>query len=117
MSITGALTISQAALTFEKGFAATTQYLGVVDATALIAANGQSFAATAPGPTTMRIELRRITGTAPAQLCGTTPATYVALASDSPITGLTLIVFSGPDAPGPAAQNSQVCATYSYGVD
>jgi hypothetical protein len=118
MSITGALTIEQGALKFEKGFAAQTQYLGVVDATTLIAANGQSFAQTAPGPTTLRIELRRITGTAPVQLCGgDTPATYVALASDSPITALTLMVFSGPDAPGPTVQHSAVCATFSYAVD
>lgn len=118
MSITGALTVTPAALHFEKGFAAQTEIVGVVDATTLIAANGQSFAATAPGPVSLRIEVRRIAGQAPAQLCGAgTTATHVALASDDPLTGLTLIVFSGSDAPGPTAENSAVCATYAYAVD
>jgi hypothetical protein len=118
MGITGALTITPAALHFEKGFAAQTEFMAIVPATNIISDDGESFAAAAPGPVTLRMELRRIVGGAPAQLCGAdSTATFVALASDEPLTGLTLIVFSGQDAPGPTAQNSAVCATYSYAVD
>jgi hypothetical protein len=118
MSLTGSLTVTPTALNFENGFAAQTQTLALVDATTPIAAGGESFAATAPGPTSLRVEIRRITAPAPAQLCGGSPAaTYVALASDEPITALTLIVFSGADQPGPQAHDSAVCATFMYGVD
>lgn len=118
MSITGSLTVTPDSLSFENGFAAETDYLGWVDATAPIAEGGESFAATAPGPTSLRVELRRLRGQARSQLCGETPAaTYVALGHDDPITGLTLIVFSGADAPGPQARDSAVCATFAYAVD
>lgn len=118
MSITGALTVTPTGLSFEKGFAQETEYLGVVDATTDISANGESFAEAAPGPVSLRIELRRFVGGAPVQLCGAeTPATYVALASDEPLTALTLIVFSGADVPGPTARDSAVCATFAYAVD
>lgn len=101
-----------------RSVAAQTEFLGVVDATTLIAANGQSFAAAAPGPISMRVELRRIVAPAPTALCwGNTPATHVALAHDEPLTALTLIVFSGADAPGPQARVSTLCATYAYAVD
>jgi hypothetical protein len=118
MAITGALTVAPEALRFEKGFTAATEFVGVVDATTDINSGGESFAEAAPGPVSLRVEVRRIIPEAPSQLCGLqTPATYVALASDEPLTALTLIVFSGAEAPGPQATDSAVCATFSYAVD
>jgi hypothetical protein len=117
MSITGSLTVERTALVFENGFAAQTEYLGVVDAAAPIAQAGGSFAAAASRSGNLRVELRRVAGTAPEQLCGSPAATHVALVHDEPLTGLTLVAFSGADAPGPNASESAVCATYLYAVD
>lgn len=118
MSITGAATFKADAIEFENGFAAQTEFLEIVSATNPIKADGESFAAAAPGPTDLRIEIRRIAGEAPPQLCGgPNPATYIAIASDEPLTALTLMVFSGTDAPGPSAQDSTICAIFSYAVD
>ncbi len=117
MSITGSLTVEHTALVFENGFTAQTEYLGVVDSGAATTEGGDSFAAVASRNPPLRVELRRITGEAPAQLCGGTPATHVALEHDDPLTVLTLVVFSGADTPGPTAHDSAVCATYAFAVD
>lgn len=118
MGITGSLTVAPEALRFEKGFTALTETLAVTDATTRISVSGPSFAETAPGPTSLRVEIRRIITETPSQLCGVqTRATYAALASDEPLTALSLILFTGADAPGPDASDSAVCATFSYAVD
>ena len=96
--------------------ATSTEFLGVVPASALIAAGGESFAAAARNDVVTRAEVRRITGSAPAGLCGG-GATYVALVSSEPLTGLFLIGFTGADAPGPEARDSAVCAVNAYAVD
>ena len=97
---------------------ASTTFLGVVDSESAIAQGGASFSATAQRPPGLRVELRRIAGAAPEGLCwGDRPASYVALAHDTPLTAVTLLAFSGADAPGPAAQDSTFCAIYTYAVD
>ena len=117
-----ALTVGADRLAFtnaegEETFAVQTQFLGVVDPSTVIAEGGQSFAAAAPSSTATRVELRRISGVAPAALCGGMAATHTALVSAEPITGLQLMVFTGADAPGPTARDSAVCAIYAYAVD
>lgn len=101
----------------EETFAVSTQFLGVVAPTTLIAAGGESFAAAAPSSTATRVELRRITSTAPERLCGGMAATYVAILSSEPLTALQLMVFTGADTPGPEARDSAICAINAYAVD
>jgi hypothetical protein len=101
----------------EETFSAPTEFLGVVDASTLIAAGGESFSAAAPSATATRVELRRITAPAPEALCGGMVATHAALVSSEPLTGLQLMVFTGADAPGPNARDSAVCAIFAYAVD
>jgi len=101
----------------EETFAVSTQFLGVVAPTTLIAAGGESFAAAAPSANASRVELRRITSTAPERLCGGMTATYVAIVSSEPLTALQLMVFTGADAPGPEARDSAICAINAYAVD
>jgi hypothetical protein len=117
-----ALTINRDGLAFsnadgEETFAVPTEFLGVTEASALIAEGGESFAAAAPSSTATRVELRRLTSTAPEALCGGMAATHVAIVSTEPLTGLQLMVFTGADAPGPSARDSAVCAIFAYAVD
>lgn len=100
----------------EEAFAST-DFLGVVAPSTLIAAGGQSFAAAASSASATRVELRGFTSPAPDVLCPGHAATYVALVHGEPLTGLHLIVFTGPDAPGPNARDSAICAIYPYAVD
>ncbi len=98
-------------------FAAQTEYLGVQDASALIKQGGESFAAAAPSSTATRAEVRRLVGDAPQRICGGMAATHVAIVYTLPLTGLQLMVFTGADAPGPNARDSDICAIYAYAVD
>lgn len=100
----------------EESATTSTEFLGVVPASTLIASGGESFAATARNDVVTRAEVRRITGAAPAGLCGGA-ATHVALVSSEPLTGLFLIAFTGADAPGFEARDSVVCAVNAYAVD
>lgn len=97
---------------------AQTEYLGLVDAETRAGENGQSFAAIASASTDVRVELRRVAAPAHTALCwGDEPVSYVALAYGEPLTVLSLVAFSGADAPGPNARASTLCATYAYAVD
>ncbi|MBX9747954.1 MAG: hypothetical protein K2X34_13695 [Hyphomonadaceae bacterium] len=95
-------------------FTVATEYLGVVDVSTLIAEGGESFAAVAPSATATRVELRRIMGDLPDRFCD---ATYAAIVSTEPLTGLQLMLFTGADAPGPTARDSAVCFIAAYAVD
>jgi hypothetical protein len=98
--------------------AAATSFLGARDGESAIAAGGQSFAAAASMQGNMRVELRRVEPPAPVALCGgEAPASHVALVYADPLTVMSVVVFSGPDAPGPNARDSVLCATYQYAVD
>ncbi|WP_395648127.1 hypothetical protein [Terricaulis sp.] len=119
-----ALTVAADALAFsdadgEETFSAPTTYLSVADASSQIAAGGDTFAGAAASSTPdVRVELRRLTAPVNPRFCGEgIAATHVALVHAEPMTALTLVVFSGADAPGPSARDSAVCATYLYGVD
>ncbi len=117
-----AVTINADALAFsnaegEETFSAPTTYLGAVEPSALIKEGGESFAAAAPSATATRVELRRINGAAPAPLCGGMAATHIAIVYMEPLTALQVMVFTGADAPGPTAHDSDVCAIFAYAVD
>lgn len=117
-----ALTIGADNLAFsnsegEETFTTPTEFLGVWEASDLIAAGGESFAAAAPNANATRVEVRRIDGASHERLCGGMAATHVALVSSEPLTGLQLIVFTGAAAPGPNARDSEICAIYAYAVD
>ncbi|MEZ5961275.1 MAG: hypothetical protein R3C30_12740 [Hyphomonadaceae bacterium] len=115
------LEIGRDQLTFsnfeDEGVAVATEYLGVLEPSALIKEGGESFAAAAPSSTATRVEVRRFTGAAPERVCGGSPATYAAIVYMVPLTGLQLMVFTGADAPGPTAHDSEVCGIYAYAVD
>lgn len=117
-----ALTIGRDHITFsnadsEETFGISTEFLGVQEATALIKAGGESFAAAAPSSTATRAEVRRLAGGGPSRICGGMAATHVAIVYTVPLTGLQLMVFTGADAPGPNARDSEICAIYAYAVD
>lgn len=117
-----ALTIGADNLAFSNAdgvetFTVRTEFLGVTDAAALIKAGGETFAAAAPSSMATRVEVRRIIDASPERLCGGMNATYAALVSTEPLTGLQLMVFTGADAPGPNARDSEICAINAYAVD
>lgn len=117
-----AVTIGADALAFSdpdgaETFTAPTAYVGAYDASALIKEGGESFAAAAPSSTATRAEVRRLTGTASERMCSGSPATHVAIVYAEPLTALQLMAFTGADAPGPGARDSDVCAIYAYAVD
>lgn len=117
-----AVTIGADALAFSDAdgaetFTAPTAYVGAYDASALIKEGGGSFAAAAPSSTATRVEVRRLTGTASERMCSGSPATHVAIVYAEPLTALHLMAFTGADAPGPGARDSDVCAIYAYAVD
>lgn len=120
MGVTGDLTATDARLSFAKGFMLDTASAGPVDVTTPIHRDGPSFAQAMTLPTSLAIELRRITALtnaadASAQpLCGADSPTYVALAYDTPVTAVSMAVFSGADAPGPDAVASALCGTFTY---
>lgn len=120
MGVTGDLTATDARLSFGKGFMLDTAAAGPIDVTTAIHRDGPSFAQAMTLPTSLAIELRRITALtnaadASAQpLCGADSPTYVALAYDTPVTAVSVAVFSGADAPGPDAVASALCGTFTY---
>jgi len=118
MSITGDLDATADVLSFAKGFriegarvdAALT---GDTDLSA-----GGGTVNSGSGMQVAEVELRRIDTVRVAadardpNLCSGTPASYVILGRDA--ESLTLQVFSGADAPGPNAHNTQLCGIYNF---
>jgi hypothetical protein len=125
MSITGDVMVEPGRIVLAKGITLETEALGARDATNDINARGESYAQMAPGPTSLGVELRRVvnevvTGDTPngGGLCGAgVTTTYIALVGDTPLTALTLIAFSGAEAPAPEANDSAVCGTFMYQPD
>lgn len=122
MGITGDLAVTPERITLSKGHEIDTAAAEAIPTSRLIAAGQPSFAATYVGPVGLTLELRKITATAttagatPQALCGpSTPPTYVAFAYDQPTTAVTMLVFSGEEAPGDTATKSQLCGTFAYG--
>jgi len=86
-----------------------------------IAANGKSVAETVAGPTGLIVELRKVTaatvaeGEKPQKVCGAAPVTYVIFAYDAAHSAVTMLPFSGDEAPGDTATKSTLCGTFAYG--
>lgn len=120
-TITGNVEIAPRALSFEKGMILYTATLAPRGAGDFVDQGGQTYAAAALGASDLSIELRRVTeevapngaGRGPS-LCADAPATYITLAYGPRAVGVTLLVFSGSDAPGPNSSNSRLCASYAY---
>lgn len=120
MAITGDIDIQPDVLSFSKGVRIEG---GRID-TALephtdYSAGGGTIADVTGNGGIAAIELRQVTNVrvaadATAQpLCGPgETVSYVILAKSPEV--VSLLVFSGPDAPGPNAHNSQLCGTYNY---
>lgn len=116
--VTGDVSIERGGLLFDRGVVLYTRTLEPRRGEDRIARDGDTYAAVAVGPSDLTIELRRVgeqalTGGAHG-LCGGERPSYVALAYQQRATSVTLMVFSGAEAPGPDATQSQLCATYAY---
>jgi hypothetical protein len=121
MGITGDLAVTPERVTLSKGEQLDTAPATAILPTSLIAAGGKSFAETYVGPTDLALELRKVTattvqeGTTPQKICGAASVSYVAFAYDTGRTAVTMLAFSGEEAPGDAATKSNLCGTFSYG--
>lgn len=120
MAITGDIDVQSDVLSFSKGFRIEG---GRID-TALephtdYSAGGGTIEDVTGNGGIEAIELRRVTrvrvaaDAAVQPLCGAgETVTHVLLAKSPEV--LSLLVFSGPDAPGPNAHNAQLCGTYNF---
>ncbi|MEQ1818094.1 MAG: hypothetical protein ABL871_05735 [Terricaulis sp.] len=121
-SITGDLSFSDEQVSFMNGILVRTTHVGTLSAYDPMAANGDLFDLAAPGDDDRTLDLRQVTAQeiddderVQGDVCGPSGApTFVALVHDQPITVVSVIAFTGADAPGRAATNSDVCAVYSY---
>jgi hypothetical protein len=115
---TGGVSIERAGLVFDKGAILYTRVLDPRSGYDLTALGGDSYAAIVLGPSDLTIELRRVTQQtlregAPS-LCGEDRPQYVALAYEARAKTVTMLVFTGDEAPGPRATQSRLCATFGY---
>lgn len=119
MSITGDLDATADVLTFGKGFRIEG---GRIDTSLTpstdLSAGGGTIADGSGNTSIQNVELRsvetlRIAADArDPQLCSAGPVSHVILAEGAET--LSLLVFSGADAPGPNAHNTQLCGIYNY---
>ena len=120
MSITGDLDVQPDVLSFGKGFRIEG---GRVDATlgpnTDLSAGGGTIADGSGNRSVEGVELRRVEQVRVAadagdpQLCGAgAPVSHVILANGAEV--LSVLVFSGADAPGPNAHDTQLCGIYNY---
>lgn len=124
MGVTGDASFSNSQVSFMNGILVRTTHVATYSAYDPMASNGDLFDLAAPGDDDRTVDLRQVNAQeiddderAQGGLCGPSGApTYVALVHDQPITVLSVIAFTGDDAPGRNATNSNVCAVYSYGV-
>jgi hypothetical protein len=117
-SITGDVSIERGGLVFANGVVLYTRTLEPRQGGDLIAKGGDTYAASALGPSSLVVELRRVTeqttrGGA-VGLCGATRPDYIALVHDVRATTLTLLVFAGAEPPGRDATQSRLCASFAY---
>jgi hypothetical protein len=121
-SIVGDLSIERAGLIFTNGVTLYTRALNPRRADEIIARGGLTYAAAALGPSSVVVELRRVTdqvisptGGARRGACENgEPPRYVAIVYEPPGRTVTILVFGGEDPPGPSAVDSRVCAAYGY---
>lgn len=119
MSITGDMSFTETEITFAKGIVLRTVQFATRSAYDPISMRPEeTFDSVAPGEDTRVVDLRSVDAQefdgARGGLCGDEAPTYVALVHEIPIRRIFLIAFSGAEAPGPAATNSAVCATFMY---
>lgn len=116
--ITGDVSVERGGVLFASGVVLFTRTLDPRSGGDVISRDGDSFAAAALGPGDLSIELRRVTEQTVPQgrvgLCGEDDVEYVALAYDEHAHIMTLLAFSGDEAPGPEATQSRVCASFGY---
>lgn len=121
MGVTGDLAVTPERVTLSKGEQLDTSPAIAISPTSLIAAGAKSFAETYVGPTSLALELRKVMaasvleGTTPQKVCGLAPVSYLAFAYDAERTAITMLAFSGEEAPGDTATKSTLCGTFSYG--
>lgn len=122
MSITGDMSFSNGQVSFMNGILVRTTHVATLSAYDPMAANGDLFDLAAPGDDDRTVDVRQVNAQeiddderAQGGLCGPSGApTFIALVHDEPITVMSVVAFTGADAPGRTATNSDVCAVYSY---
>lgn len=123
MGITGDVSFSDTQVSFMNGILVRTTHVATYSVYDPMAANGDLFDLMAAGEENRTVDVRRvdaqeITDDERAQggLCGRSSGapTYIALVHDQPITLLSVIAFTGADAPSRDATNSTVCAVFNY---
>jgi hypothetical protein len=118
MSITGDLNATADVLSFAKGFRIEGERVdaSLAGDTDLSAGGGTVNSGSgieAAEDEHRRVDTVRAAADAPdPNLCSGTPVTYIILGRGSET--LTLQVFSGADAPGPNAHNTQLCGIYNF---
>ena len=119
-SITGDLDLASNVLSFAKGFRVEGARIesGLTGDTDL-SAGGGTIASGSGNTSVLSVELRhvdlvRVAADAPdPQLCGAnTPVTHAIVAHGAET--LSVLIFSGADAPGPNAHDSQLCGIFNY---
>lgn len=121
MGMTGDLSVIAERVTLAKGEQFETATATELTSNTRIAANGKSVAETVAGPTGLIVELRKVTaatvaeGEKPQKVCGAAPVTYVIFAYDAAHSAVTMLPFSGDEAPGDTATKSTLCGTFAYG--
>lgn len=120
MSITGDLDLAPSVLSFGKGFRVEGARIesGLTGDTDL-SAGGGTIASGSGNTSVLNVELRRVDQVRVAadardpQLCGAgTPVTHAIVAHGAET--LSVLIFSGADAPGPNAHDTQLCGIYNY---
>lgn len=120
MSITGDIDVQPDILSFSKGFRIEGGRIDtMLEPHTDLSAGGGTIADVTGNGGIEAIELRRVTNvrvaadTAVQPLCGAgQTVTHVVLAKSPEV--VSLLVFSGADAPGPNAHDSQLCGTFNY---
>ena len=120
MSITGDLSVTADVLSFGKGFRLEGGRIDTaLEANTDLSAGGGTIADGSGNTSVQTIELRQIANQRIAadardpQLCGEgKTASYAILANGAET--LSLLVFSGADAPGPNAHDTQLCGIFNY---
>lgn len=120
--ITGDMSFTDTQVSFMNGILLRTTHEATYSAYDPMAQDGDLFDLAAPGDDDRTVDLRRVSAQqitdderSEGGLCGRgVDPTFVALVHDQPITTLAVIAFTGEDAPGRNATNSEVCAVFTY---
>ncbi len=128
MGITGDVTVDETSLRFEQGHVYQTQVVAALAPGEPLDSKGADLSlilGLGENDVVQVVEVRKIVSAQlapqarnPGGLCGANGATFVALAASAPSDeapqSLWLAAFTGADAPGPKAQDSQLCGAFLY---